>query len=65
MKAHVIVVFDLKIIFLSCNSSCCYLELVEFSILNKNVPIAPKPKRERKRKAAKALERNIKLKVVA
>ena len=32
--------------------------LVEFSILNKNVPIAPKTKRGTKSKAAKALERN-------
>ena len=33
--------------------------LVEFSILNKNVPTAPKTKRVRKSKAAKALERNV------
>ena len=33
--------------------------LMEFSILNKNFPIAPKTKRGRKSKAAKALERNV------
>ena len=35
--------------------------MVEFSIFNKNVPVAPKPKGGRKSKAAKALERNVDL----